>query len=146
MRNVIPYLAGAALFVLLTSGCAGPDAKLGRGVNNVFEVVRFGEMRRTIEQTSVLDSPGVGYTGGVIHGFHRSLGRAGMGLYEVATFPFPPYHPILTKHYAPTAAFPDSYKPRLYSDSLFDTDTYIGFSGGDIAPFVPGSRFSVFNN
>jgi hypothetical protein len=52
----------------------------------------------------------------------------------------------LTKHYTPGPAFPDSYKPQLYSDSLFDTDTYVGFSGGDSAPFVPGSRFSVFNN
>ena len=29
---------------------------------------------------------------------------------------------------------------------MFDTDTYTGFSGGDIAPFLPGSRFKVFDN
>ena len=32
------------------------------------------------------------------------------------------------------------------SDALFDTDTYTGFSGGDVAPLFPGSRFSVFDN
>jgi len=34
----------------------------------------------------------------------------------------------------------------LISDPLFDADTYVGFSGGDVAPFVPGSRFSVFGD
>ena len=29
---------------------------------------------------------------------------------------------------------------------MFDTDTYTGFSGGDVAPFIPGSRFRVFDN
>jgi hypothetical protein len=29
---------------------------------------------------------------------------------------------------------------------VFDTDTYMGFSGGDVAPFIPGSRFRVFDN
>jgi hypothetical protein len=29
---------------------------------------------------------------------------------------------------------------------LFDTDTYVGLSGGDVAPFMPGSRFKVFDN
>ena len=33
----------------------------------------------------------------------------------------------------------------LISNPLFDTDTYTGFSGGDIAPFVPGSRFQIFD-
>jgi hypothetical protein len=42
--------------------------------------------------------------------------------------------------------FPESYKPGLVSDALFDTDTYTGFSGGDVAPWFPGSRFSIFNN
>jgi hypothetical protein len=42
--------------------------------------------------------------------------------------------------------YPDSYKPRLLSDSTFDTDTSLGFSGGDVMPFVPGSRFHIFDN
>ena len=74
------------------------------------------------------------------------MARTGLGLYEMITFPFPPYHPIATKYFAPGPAYPESYKPGLISDPLFDTDTYTGFSGGDIAPFVPGSRFKVFDN
>jgi hypothetical protein len=42
--------------------------------------------------------------------------------------------------------YPDSYKPSLIDDSTFHTDTALGFSGGDIAPFVPGSRFRIFDN
>jgi len=74
------------------------------------------------------------------------VARTGLGLYEMITFPFPPYHPIATKYFTPGPAYPESYKPGLISDPLFDTDTYTGFSGGDIAPFVPGSRFKVFDN
>jgi putative exosortase-associated protein (TIGR04073 family) len=146
MRNAISLLSVAALAAWFTSGCAGPEQKLGRGLGNFNEVVRLGEMRRSIEQTGVFDSADDSYTYGVIHGFDRSIGRAGIGLYEVVTFPIPPYHPIFTKYYTPEPVYPANYKPRIISDSLFDTDTYIGFSGGDIAPLVPGSRFSVFDN
>ena len=76
----------------------------------------------------------------------QKLGRAGLGLYEVATFPIPSYDPIMTKYFAPDPVFPTSYKPGHFSDPLFDTDTYTGFSGGDVAPFIPGSRFKVFDN
>jgi putative exosortase-associated protein (TIGR04073 family) len=131
---------------LLTSGCAGPEAKLGRGMSNFSEIVRRGEMRRSMEQTAVFDSPDVGYTYGYIRGFDRSMARTGLGLFEIVTFPLPPYHPIFTKYLAPQPVYPDNYTPGLLSDSMFDTDTYIGFSGGDVAPFVPGSRFKVFDN
>jgi putative exosortase-associated protein (TIGR04073 family) len=144
MRNVTTLLALAALTALFTSGCAGPDHKLGRGFDNTFEIVRMGEMRRTIEQTTIFESPGIGITAGVIHGFNRSLERTGLGLYEVATFPLPPYDPILTKYFKAEPVFPESYKPGRYSDRLFDTDTYTGYSGGEIMPFIPGSRFTVF--
>jgi len=146
MRNAIPLLTLAALAVLFTSGCAGPEQKLGRGINNFNEVVRLGEMRRSIEQQAVFDPQGDGYAYGVVRGFDRSLTRAGMGVFEVATFPLPPYDPILTKYFSPEPAFPASYKPKRFSDAVFDTDTYTGFSGGDVMPFLPGSRFSIFDN
>ncbi len=146
MRNVISLLALTALAAVFTSGCAGPEQKLGRGMGNTFEVVRMGEMRRSIEQTAVLDSPGAGYTVGAVRGFNRSLARTGLGVFEVVTFPLPPYHPICTRYLKPEPAFPESYKPGLISDSMFDTDTYTGFSGGDVAPFIPGSRFKIFDN
>ena len=41
--------------------------------------------------------------------------------------------------------FPDSYKPGLPGNSIFDTDTLVGFSGGDVAPWFPGSRFTTLD-
>jgi putative exosortase-associated protein (TIGR04073 family) len=146
MRNALSFFGVATLVTLLTSGCAGPEAKLGRGMSNFSEIVRGGEMRQSVEQTAVFDSPDYGYTTGFIRGVDRSMARTGMGLYEIVTFPFPPYHPIFTKYVAPQPVYPDNYKPGTLSDSMFDTDTYIGFDGGDVAPFVPGSRFEVFEN
>ena len=42
--------------------------------------------------------------------------------------------------------YPENYQPSLLSDSIFDTDTSLGFSGGDVFPFVQGSRFRIFDN
>jgi putative exosortase-associated protein (TIGR04073 family) len=146
MRNALSFLGVMGLTALFTSGCAGPEAKLGRGMDNFNEVVRVGELRQSMEQTAVFDSPDVGYTTGFVRGFDRSMARTGVGIYEIVTFPFPPYHPVFTKYLAPEPVYPDNYKPGLMSDSLFDTHTYVGFDGGDIAPFIPGSRFQVINN
>ena len=144
MRKIIfPLFAVAtALFAV---GCTGPEQKLGRGISNSWEPIRLGEMRRTVEQTAVLSSPGEGYTTGVIRGFDRSVARTGIGIYEIVTFPFPPYGPVATRHFSTRPVYPESYEPGLISNPLFDTDTYTGFSGGDIAPFVPGSRFKIFD-
>ncbi len=142
----MPFLTAVTLAALLASGCAGPEQKLGRGMNNFYEIVRMGEMRRSIEQTAVFDSPSAGYTVGAVRGLDRSLARTGLGVFEVATFPLPPYDPMFTRYLKPEPAFPASYKPGLLSDALFDTDTYSGFSGGDVTPFIPGSRFKIFDN
>lgn len=144
MRKIIFSLVVVAAALAVT-GC-GPERKLGRGINNTFEVVRLGEMRRSIELGAVMDTPEAGYAYGGYSGFHKSLTRFGLGIYEVLTFPIPPYHPLLTSYIPAKPSFPESYRPGLISDPLFDTDTYTGFSGGDIAPFVPGSRFKVFDN
>jgi len=144
MRKIIFsfFTVAVALFAV---GCAGPEQKLGRGVSNSWDIIRLGEMRRTVEQTAVLSSPGEGYTTGFIRGLDRSVQRTGLGVYEIVTFPFPPYHPIATRYFSTHPAYPESYEPGLISDPLFDTDTYTGFSGGDIAPFIPGSRFKIFD-
>ena len=143
MKQIIfPLVAGiAAAFI---AGCAGPDQKLGRGLSNTAELVRWGEMRQCVEENAILKRPGYGYYG-VIHGFHRSLARAGLGLYEVVTFPIPSYDPIMTDSFSPDPVYPSSYKPGTISDPLFDTDTYTGFSGGEVAPYIPGSRFKIFD-
>ena len=150
MRNSISTLASVAALALFAVGCAGPEQKLGRGFNNTFEIVRGGEMRRTVEQTALWDSPEEGYTTGAVRGFHRTLARTGLGLWEIITFPIPnhdkSYGPLCTDYLKPTPVYPDSYTPGLIDDSTFNTDTAIGYSGGDIAPMIPGSRFHVFDN
>jgi putative exosortase-associated protein (TIGR04073 family) len=146
MRKIIFPLAAVAV-ALLANGCTGPEQKLGRGFSNCYEVVRWGELRSSIEKNAVEPIPGTGYFG-FIHGVNRSLGRAGLGVFEVATFPIPmpTYKPIFTQYFEPDPVFPISYAPGLLSDAMFDTDTYTGFSGGDVAPWFPGSRFQVFDN
>jgi len=144
-------LLTVAVATLLVAGCAGPERKLGRGLSNCCELVRWGELRNSIEQDAVLGEPGSGYYG-MIHGFDRSLQRTSLGIFEVATFPIPlsqsvPYYgPIMTDSFSADPVYPESYKPDRLSNPLFDTDTYTGLSGGDVAPFIPGSRFQVFDN
>jgi putative exosortase-associated protein (TIGR04073 family) len=145
MRKLI-FLLTAALAAAGVTGCSGPEHKLARGIDNTMEIVRWGDMRRSVEQNAVFSAPDISYSYGVIHGFDQSISRVGLGLYEVATFPIPSYSPILTRKVTAVPQYPESYKPGLVSGSTFDTDTYTGYSGGDVAPFVPGSRFSVFDN
>jgi putative exosortase-associated protein (TIGR04073 family) len=145
MRKKFSFLAAAAMTVALASGCAHMEQKLGRGLSNSGEIFRGGEFRRTVEQTAVFQSPDVGYTTGVIRGMNRTLARTGIGLYEIVTSPFPPYGPVFTDHFSPSPVYPDNYRPELLDDSVFATDTYFGFSGGDVMPFVSGSRFHIFD-
>ncbi len=144
MRKLI-FCIAAALVAAGITGCTGPEHKLARGIDNTMELVRWGDMRQSIEENAVFSAPDVSYTYGAIHGFDQSLKRAGLGVLEVATFPLPSYDPILTWTVPAVPQYPDSYKPHLIADPLFETDTYSGYSGGDIAPFVPGSRFNVFD-
>ena len=62
MRNIIPFLAIAALAAVFTSGCAGPEQKFGRGMSDSLEATRMGDLRRSVEQTTIFDSPSAGYT------------------------------------------------------------------------------------
>jgi len=166
MRTSISLLSIAVTLAIFSAGCAGPEMKLGRGINNVTEFTRLGEMSRSIEQTALWEGANSAYTTGVIRGFNRSLARTVVGAFEIVTFPIPGYGP----HFAPKGplypdhsirtytypwgglalpehpVFPDSYKPGLLEDSIFSTDTSLGFSGGDIAPFLPGSRFRIFED
>ncbi len=145
MRKLFFLFAVAATAVVIT-GCAGPEQKLSRGLSNTFEVVRWGDMRQSIEQNAVFSAPDVTYSYGVIHGFDQSVKRIGLGLYEVVTFPIPEYHPIFTNAIPVQPQYPDSFHPGIVSSTTFDTDTYTGFSGGSVAPFIPGSRFQIFEN
>lgn len=129
----------------MVTGCARTERKLGRGMANTMEIVRMGEMRRTVEQTTLWEGPDTGYTTGFVRGLNRSLARTGIGIYEIITFPFPPFDPVATDYLSPGPVYPDNYRPGVLEDSLYATDTNLGFSGGDIIPIIPGSRFRIFD-
>ncbi len=114
-------------------------------MRNSFEIVRGSEFRRSVEQDGLFHGPEYGYTTGFIKGINKSLARTGIGLYEMITAPFPPYDPVAVKYLSPDPAYPDSYKPSLMEDSMFATDANLGFSGGDVLPMVPGSKFRIFD-
>ena len=135
-------MASITALVLLATGCAGPERKLGRGMLNATEFVRLGEIRRSMEQTAIWEGTDKTYTTGFIRGFNRSLARTAVGFYEIVTFPIPKYDPHFLPEYP---VYPDSYKPNLIADPMFGTDSALGFSGGDVAPMIPGSRFRVFD-
>ena len=144
MRKTLPFLA-VAVIAALVSGCTSAQKKLGRGMSNSVEFVRMGEIRRSVEQTALFEQPGGHYASGFVQGFTKSLARTGVGVYEIVTFPFPPYDPVFTDYLSPDPVYPDNYRPDIIEDSLFATDVNMGFSGGDVAPYVPGSRFKIFN-
>jgi putative exosortase-associated protein (TIGR04073 family) len=129
---------------MLGSGCAQTEKKLGRGLSNMFEVVRWGEMRRSMEQAHYFEDPDTASTTGAVRGFNKSISRVGVGIYEIVTAPLPPYTPVFTNYLAVKPQYPDNYKPLRVSDSMYDHDTALGFAGGDNASFFPGSRFNVF--
>jgi putative exosortase-associated protein (TIGR04073 family) len=145
MAKSLSILGAVLLLAVLATGCASQEKKLGRGVNNIYEPIRLAEWRRSMEQTSFAQPGEMNYHTGMVRGFNRTMARAGVGIYEIITFPFPPYDPVFTDYLAPTPQYPDTYKPGLHEDPVFATDSYIGFSGGDVAPFIPGSRFRVFD-
>ena len=145
MRKSFPLLAALGIAGVLATGCAGTEQKFGRGMANLMEPLRMGELRRSMEQTALFDGPDASYSTGFIKGFNRTLARTGIGVYEVVTAPFPPYDPVCTDYLAPGPVYPDSYKPNLVEDSTFSTDTNLGFAGGDVDPVIPGSRFRIFD-
>ena len=145
MRQSTFLLSAIAGLALLGSGCANSEAKFGRGMRNATEFMRLGEIRRSMEQTALFDGPDVAYTAGFIRGFNKSVVRTGVGIYEVVTAPFPPFDPVFPDYMSENPVYPDNYQPSLLADSTFDLDTALGFTGGDIAPFVPGSRFRIFD-
>lgn len=155
---LLSVAAAAAVF----TGCAGPENKLGRGLNNMTEFARMGEIRRSMEQTTMWDGSQTVRTTGFLRGLNRSFARTGIGLYEVVTFPIPPYSPVFAPksglypdpsvsvvgnkswgglRLAEKPVYPSVYTPGAFTDSMFEPDSTLGFSSGDPFPMVPGSRF-----
>lgn len=152
MFKQLTFLGAALLVAVLATGCAGAQKKLGRGINNSLEPVRLAEWQRSVEQSKLYDAPQNNGPTAMVNGFTRTMARAGLGIYEIVTFPIPnqfgpaEYAPIWTDYLAPNPQYPDAYKPGLPDSPLFRTDSSLGFSGGEVAPMVPGSRFRVFDN
>lgn len=146
------------LVAAVLTGCGGVERKLGRGMNNSMELFRGGEMRRSIEQAGLWDGADAAFSTGLVQGIGRTMARTAIGFSEVITAPFPPYTPysfpekwfrdpsnkLRSEPFSVNPVYPDTYQPRLFSDTIFHTDSRIGFAGGEIAPFIPGSRFRVF--
>jgi putative exosortase-associated protein (TIGR04073 family) len=145
MRKTLSLLAAIVIAGTLATGCANTEKKFGRGMTNLAEPLRMGEIRRSVEQTSLFAGPEAGYFTGFIKGLNRTLVRTGIGAYEIVTAPIPPYDPVCTDYLSPTPVYPDSYTPALIEGSTFATDANLGFSGGDVAPLMPGSRFRIFD-
>jgi hypothetical protein len=128
MRNLVPFLGAITLVGILAGGCTSAQTKLGRGVKDSMEFARLGEIQRSMEQTALFETPGHHYAEGFIKGFCKSVA-------------------VWTSYVNPSDWYlhPDSYKPGLIADSMFSTDVNLGFSGGDFAPWSPGSSFKVFD-
>ncbi|HVK58954.1 MAG TPA: exosortase system-associated protein, TIGR04073 family [Candidatus Kapabacteria bacterium] len=142
MRKLISSAVATLAIGIFATGCAGPEEKFGRGLNNVTEFARMGEIRRSMEQTALWEGTDKAYTTGLVRGINRSLARTGVGVFEILTFPFPTYDPLFLPE---QSVYPDSYTPNLIADPTFGTDASLGFSGGDVVPFVPGSRFRIYD-
>jgi putative exosortase-associated protein (TIGR04073 family) len=146
MRSILPSLLLAAVLGLVATGCAKTEQKLGRGIGNMTEFARMGEMQRSVEQTALFEGPEGAYGTGFVRGFNKSLVRTGVGIYEVLTCPFPPYGPVFTSYITAAPAMPDSHVPGLCALEATSPDIALGFNGGYVAPMVPGSRFFIFSN
>jgi putative exosortase-associated protein (TIGR04073 family) len=142
MCKLFNSTAALAAICFFAAGCAGPEQKLGRGFNNVTEFARMGEIRRSMEQTAIWEGNDQAYATGLIRGVNRSVARTAVGAFEILSFPFPPFEPIFLPG---DPVYPDSYAPGLLADPTFGPDAALGFSGGDVAPMIPGSRFRIFD-
>lgn len=164
MRKAAPVLS-LALGTLVFAGCAGPERKLGRGLANVTEFARFGEMSRSIEQTALWEGPERAYTTGVVRGFNRSLARTAIGAFEIVTFPIPtptydalftPEGPIVPDYSVATyrenwgglalpesPGTPDSYSQIYSSLPEMDTSSQLGVTSGEVLNGFPFGRFRV---
>lgn len=140
MRSHLLPLAAVTVVAAVLTGCTAAEKKLGRGINNFTEPVRMGEFQRSYEQAIVFDGPAAGTTG-IIRGVNRTIGRTVTGAFEILTFPIPSDPYILPDKLVHT----DAYTPRHHSPTIMAQDSKMGFdASGDVLPWAPGSRFSIF--
>ena len=113
MRKIIfPLVAVAA--ALFAAGCTGPEQKLGRGLSNTYEVVRWGELRRSVEHEQPCWTRPAPATTASSTALTVPFSAPGSASYEVVTFPIPmpTYQPMFAKDFSPDPVFPESYTAR----------------------------------
>ena len=99
----------------------GPTRKLGRGLSNL--VFGIAELPVTIAKINEREgnSAAAGY--GVVRGLGRSGARAGSGLFEFLTFPFPTtrrtYYPLLPSDVPYIHAGYQEFPPELGNESKY---------------------------
>ncbi|HRI15806.1 MAG TPA: exosortase system-associated protein, TIGR04073 family [Verrucomicrobiota bacterium] len=135
-KSVGIFAASSAMAWL--TGCSSMEHKLGRGLANITEPIRLGELTRSTEQTYLADGPVAAQTYGVVHGISRTIQRTAVGVFDVVTFPIPTdplIHPV-------DPVYPDSNPPRMKGGLGVRTDQYLGFQDTAVLPMVAGSDFS----
>ena len=141
MRSLSSLCVVAAVGALpLVTGCSSAQKKLSRGITNMGEPLRLGEMQRAAEQNALVMGSSPSY--GLVHGFTRTIARTAVGVYEVVTFPIPT-DPII---YPVGPVFPDSQERQQLGNFGIGSDQFIGFQDAGVLPFVPGSEFNPLQN
>ena len=141
MRSLLKSVSLLVTVAAVLVGCTSAEQKLGRGLNNVSEPFRLGELQRSYEQGALFGGAHGG-TVGIVRGVNRTIGRTVVGAVEVLSFPIPS-EPYIKSDYK---AYPDSYKPgALGKSTVTSTDSSLGFEASDVAPVIPGSRFRVID-
>ena len=102
-KGVLVVVAVGVICLLAVPAQAGnPVEKLGRGLANV--ATSFFELPKTMGEVKREKGNFAGWTVGVLEGLVNIVKRAGVGVYEVATFPIP---------------FPKDYEPILEDPEFF---------------------------
>lgn len=137
--KILGTLAVVGLVPLLT-GCNSMQRKLSRGLTNLTEPLRLGELQRSSEQNAIsVDSvPSYGF----VHGVTRTLARTTVGAFEVVTFPIPT-DPII---YPVSPVFPDSQQREQMGHAGVGSDQFLGFQDSAVLPMFPGSEFNPLQN
>jgi len=137
--KIIGTVVMAGLLPFLT-GCNNAQRKLSRGLSNLGEPLRLGELQRSAEQNAISGDATPSY--GVVHGLSRTFARTFVGAFEVVTFPIPTdpiIHPV-----APV--FPDSQERAQMGHFGVGSDQFIGFQDSAVLPMFPGSEFNPLQN
>jgi len=93
-RQIAILMTGILIFgVAAPAYAVGPLEKLGRGLTNT--ATGFLEVLKNIHEVSIENDPVTGLVWGSTKGSAFAVGRTGVGVYEVTTFVFPKYEPIL---------------------------------------------------